>query len=67
MSCPDARERAGPVSVWGPAREEETQAQRARARRDKYMSDSDTRSNISRRGARSQPLPCLVTGHADVT
>ena len=31
MACPDARERAGPVG------EEETQAQRARARRDKEM------------------------------
>ena len=35
MACPDARERAGPV--FPPVGEEETQAQRARARRDKPM------------------------------
>ena len=39
--CPDARERAGPV--FPPPPQEETQAQRARARRDKH----DGRANYS--------------------
>ena len=38
LTCPDGRERAGPVfPPPGPVGEEETQAQRARARRDKFL------------------------------
>ena len=50
-SCPDARERAGPVFPPPPVGEEETQAQRARARRDKATSTAEL--PVAMRGVRT--------------
>ena len=51
--CPDARERAGP----GPVGEEETQAQRARARRDNPRGQATYATLDQTRVARARSAP----------